>query len=160
MKSSSEMTKFLERHIRWNVFVQPENVYSSNSPKLPKNLTHPKECGQTSNTFNATFFDELCDNCDDTVAKENDSKPRRDLPRITLSSILKDYSEPFITMGVLSLLGNLIALIYEIKTLIQLSKRDAKEIKIYNMLVLNLCLADVLMAIYLIVLPNHFKALI
>ena len=152
------MTKFLERHIRWNVLIQqPENVNSGSSPQMPKNLTHPEECGQTSNTFNATFFEELCDHCNDTVDKENNSKPRRNLSEITLSSILENYPEPFITAGVLSLLGNLIALIYEIKTLMQLSNRDAKEAKIYNMLVLNLCLADVLMAIYLIVLPTTLK---
>ena len=60
-------------------------------------------------------------------------------------------------MGMLSLLGILIALIYEIKTLMQLSKRDAEEAKINTMLVLKLCLADVLIAIYFIVLPNTLK---
>ena len=149
------MTEFLENHIRWNAFVQPENVNSI--LKMPKNFTHPEECGQTSNIINAISPNELCSNCDDTVDKNNDSQQCRNLPSITLSFILANYPAPFITMGVLSLLGNLIALIYEIKTLMQLSKQDAKEIKIYNMLVLNLCLADILMAIYLIVLPNALK---
>ena len=157
MKSSSEMTEFLEKHIRWNVFVQPEHVNSCSSLEMQKTSIHVKECGQTFNTINALFFDKLCDNCNDDVSKKNDSKQCRELSGITLSSILKKYPEPFITMGVLSLLGNLIALIYEIKTLMQLSKQDAKEAKIYNMLVLNLCLADVLIAVYLIVLPNSLK---
>ena len=157
VKSSREMTEFLEKHIRWNVFVQTENINSGSNPEMPNKFTHPEECSQTSNTINTIFSHELCNNCHNTADKENDSQQCRNLSSITLSSILENYSEPFITMGVLSLLGNLIALIYEIKTLIQLSKRDAKEVKVYNMLVLNLCLADVLMAIYLIVLPNILK---
>ena len=157
MKSPHEMRKFLEKHIRWNVFARAENVISDGSLEMPKISTHPQECGQTSNANNEIFFDKLCNHCDDDVAKDNESQQCTDLSTITLSLILEDYPEPFITMGVLSLLGNLVALIYEIKTLMQLSKQDAKEAKIYNILVLNLCFADVLMAIYLIVLPNTLK---
>ena len=157
MKTSSEMTDFLEKHIRWNVFAKLKNVNSDKSQVMPKILTHSQECNQTSNPINVIFFDELCDNCNDTVAKKNDNQQCTKSSGSNLSSILKQYPEPFITLGVLSLLGNLIALIHEIKTLLQFSKQDAEEAKIYNMLVLNLCLADLLMAIYLIVLPNTLK---
>ena len=157
MKSSNEMRKFLEKRIRWNVFVRAENVVSDGSLEMPKISTHLQECGQTSNANNEIFFDKLCNHCDGDVAKDNESQQCTDLSTITLSLVLKNYPGPFIAMGVLSLLGNLIALIYEIKTLMQLSKQDAKEAKIYNVLVLNLCFADALMAIYLIILPNTLK---
>ena len=35
MKSSIEMTKFLEKHIRWNVFARAENVNSNSSLEMP-----------------------------------------------------------------------------------------------------------------------------
>ena len=67
----------------------------------------------------------------------------------------------FIVMGIISLLGNGAAIMYEIRTLTKQSTRKAREEKIYNMLVLNLCLADLLMGIYLIIfsllhLLEHF----
>ena len=117
MKSSSEMTDFLEKHIRWNVFAKLKNVNSDKSQVMPKFLTHLQKCNQTSNPINAIFFKKLCDNCNDTVAKENDSQQCTKSSGSNLSSILKNYPEPFITLGVLSLFGNLIAFIYEIKTL-------------------------------------------
>ena len=122
-------------------------------------MTFPQEFDRTSYTPNALFSKELCDNISNgNVVNENDNNHEcNNLTTITPSSILENYSERFIIMGVLSLLGILIVLIYEIKTLMQLSKRDAEEAKINTMLVLKLCLADVLIAIYFIVLPNTLK---
>ena len=56
-----------------------------------------------------------------------------------------------IAFAVISLLGNGITIIHEIHTLIKLKDtQGAKEKKLYKILVLNLCFADLLMAIYVI----------
>ena len=126
VKSSREMKEFLQNQIQCHVQIF-ENVVDD---VLTKN---------TSNHLNRKFFPQLCETCNNTYED------------ITIFYLKNHHIIPIIVIAfaVISLLGNGITIIYEIQTLIKLKDTPpgAKEKKLYKILVLNLCFADLLMAI-------------
>ena len=129
IKSSREMKEFLQNQIQCHVQIFENQV----DDILTRN---------TSNNLNSIFFPQLCKTCNSTY---------EDIPVFYFRN---HRIIPVILVGfaVISLLGNGITIIYEVQTLIKLrdTPPDAKEKKLYKILVLNLCFADLLMAIYLI----------
>ena len=128
VKSSREMKKFLQNQIQCHVQIF-ENVVDD---VLTKN---------TSNHLNRIFFPQLCETCNNTYED------------ITIFYLKNHHIIPIIVIAfaVISLFGNGITIIYEIQTLIKLKDtQGAKEKKLYKILVLNLCFADLLMAINVI----------
>jgi len=148
VRNPNDLIKFLKKNIKWNFLVQCLN----------SNQIASKESNQAraSNLFFSSKF--LCRDCkeDNEIDKNNascgDNDDDVDDDHYFACIIKKNYKE-FLILGVISLLGNVVAIIYEINTLIQESKTEAKERKVYHVLVLNLCLAYLLMAIYLIMFP-------
>ena len=123
------MKEFLQKQIQCHVQIFENQV----DYILTRNM---------SNNLNSIFFPQLCETCNNTYEDITDF-------------YLKNYHifpVIVIAFAVISLLGNGITIIHEIQTLIKLKDTppDAKEKKLYKILVLNLCFADLLMAIYLI----------
>ena len=128
VKSSREMKEFLQHQIQCHVQIFEYQV----DDVLPRN---------TSNNLNSIFFPRLCETCNNTYEDITDFyfKNYHIIPVIVIA------------FAIISLLGNGITIIHEIHTLIKLKDtQGAKEKKLYKILVLNLCFADLLMAIYLI----------
>ena len=131
VKSSREMKEFLQHQIQCHVQIfeyQVDDILTNN----------------TSNNLNSIFFPQLCETCNDTY-----------------EDIAIFYFENYhiiqffiIAFAIISLLGNGITIIHEIQTLIKLKDMppDAKEKKLYKILVSNLCFADLLMATYILTL--------
>ena len=156
--------------MKWNVIIHlvPKSNYTNQNLEFANFSTTSEECSQSldSNLFSChkPICDKKCENDDgEDNAKNrecNDDKHTADDEAEENSvddgdNCNKD-GENHITygvlfaMGIISLLGNGAAIMYEIRTLTKRPTRKAKEEKIYNMLVLNLCFADLLMGIYLI----------
>ena len=129
IKSSREMKEFLQHQIQCHVQIFENQV----DDILTRN---------TSNNLNSIFFPQLCKTCNNTY---------EDIPVIYFRNY-RIIPVILIVFAVISLLGNGITIIYEIQTLILLKDTppDAIEKKLYKILVLNLCFADLLMAIFLI----------
>ena len=129
VKSSRKMKEFLQNQIQCHVQIFENQV----DDILTRN---------TSNNLNSIFFPRLCETCNNT---DEDIMDLHLKYRHIISVIV-------IAFAVLSILGNGITIIHEIQTLIKLKDTppSAKEKKLYKILVLNLCFADLLMAIYLI----------
>ena len=162
MKSSSEMTEFLEKHIRWNVFVQTrQDKTNSQTYKQvkPENTNtdnfSTSVCKHRQNYSFADLFNNLspsCSNCDRNLQEHYENAN----DTLLVESVKKDYII-FVVIGIISLIGKGMAIIFEIKTLMPKSKIDAKETKVFHMLVFNLCLADLLMVFYLIAFPTSLR---
>ena len=130
VKSSREMKEFLQNQIQCHVQIFEYQV----DDILTRNM---------SNNLNSIFFPRLCETCNNTF---------EDIPVFYFKNH-RIIPIIVIAFAVISLLGNGITIIYEIQTLIKLKDtQGAKEKKLYKILVLNLCFADLLMAIFLIVL--------
>ena len=131
VKSSREMKEFLQHQIQCHVQIfeyQVDDILTSN----------------ISNNLNSIFFPQLCETCNDTY---------KDIAIFYFKNyhIIQFF---IIAFAIISLLGNGITIIHEIQTLIKLKDMppDAKEKKLYKILVSNLCFADLLMAIYILTL--------
>ena len=142
MRSSRHMKQFLKNNVHWSIecVQQPfDNVANSSY----KQQSYFKE---NIGNLNAKRFCSkfLCDGYDEIQSEENYDR---------FNSILNDCYVVLLILGIVSLLGNGSVIIYHIKMLIKLRNTIEKEKKLYNILVLNLCFADLLMAVYLIIGP-------
>ena len=185
VQSSSDLRAFLEKHVKWNVTIQLRltSNTTNHSLEFADFSTSSEECSHSldSNLFSRKRIcaekyenDDGEDNAenrnsDDDKNTDNDNADGNNTDDGYNCSRHKPKGENqltysyavFIAMGIISLLGNGAAIMYEIRTFTKQSTRKAKEEKIYNMLVLNLCFADLLMGIYLIIfslsyLLQHF----
>ena len=93
----------------------------------------------SSENTNSILFSEICKPC------ENEKEDDRDFA----SFIILIY-----ILGVVSVLGNVVTVVYEFKTLITLKRRRAKGHTIYSILVINLCIAQLLIGIGFITLAT------
>ena len=123
------MKEFLERNIFWNVRIYKPNSIDISSRNYTKD-------------FSKLFFSRLCDSCviPEGVADNNDDRHH-----------IKKYYSLVVILGVVSLIGNVVTFVHEIMILSK--KNYAKERRLYNVLVLNLCFANLLMSVYLITSP-------
>ena len=134
VKSSKDTKEFLENRIQCHVRIFENQVNGISSRNISNNL-------------NSIFFPRLCKTC--SAVNDGSNKD------IFIYYFEKRYViVAVITLGIISLLGNAITIIYEMQTLIKLKDTPgAKEKKLYKILVLNLCFADLLMAVYVIIGP-------
>ena len=182
VQSSSDLKVFLEKRVKWNVTIQlvPRSNTTNQSLECTGFLTTPEERSRSleSNLFSS--FEQICaekcdnddvkggvenrnsdddNNTDDDKAERNCSNDgcncNDDVERNSDNHIRRMYGV-LVAMGIISLLGNGVAIMYEIRTLTKRSTRKTKEEKTYNILVLNLCFADLLMGIYLIILALSY----
>ena len=126
LKSSSKIVELLKKHIDWHVRTYKVN----NNEALPNCIG--KNCTEIS-------FLRVCETC----------KPTDDGHFI---SFIQTYYVAFVVLGLISILGNGMTFLYELKHVTkQINGQQEKARKVYHTLVLNLCVADCLMGIYLIV---------
>ena len=98
------------------------------------------------NINDRVFRDGICSSCE----CPNNNKLK--------DQFMKTYCGLFVVMGIIAIFGNSVVICNETKTLIKSFKKSVvKERKIYSYLILNLCLADLLMGVYILVLPIAFK---
>ena len=136
VNNSRNMKEFLENHIRWQV-----GIYSHDESKT---------LYDKANKSNNLIFSRICASCDDPN-QDDDSNDG------LLVFHVGYYFIAIIPIGLVSLLGNGITAIHEIKKVISLKTNEAKERKVYNVLVLNLCISDSLMGLYLTLGPIAFR---
>ena len=174
VQSSSDLKAFLKKHVKWNVAIQLGLTSNStnHSVEFADFSTSSEECSHSldSNLFSSK---RICaekyendDGEDNAENRNSDDDKNTDSDNAygnytddgyNCSKKVKPIGENhpiyvvFIAMGIILLLGNGAAIMYEIRTLTKQSTRKAKEEIMYNMLVLNLCFADLLMGIYLII---------
>ena len=132
VNNSRNMNKFLEDYIRWRV-----RVHSFEINNTSYNTT----------TYNNLIFSRLCASCNDP---ENDNENITDE---LLSFHLGYFVLAMLALGLVCLLGNGITAIHGIKTFMTQKSTEPKERKVFNLLVLNLCISDSMMGFYLTVGP-------
>ena len=132
VKSSRSMKDFLENYISWYVKIYAATDFDS----LLRYI---------SNNSQPIVFSELCDTCSNSDEKN-----------MFFETVEKFYGLLWV-LGLLSLLGNVMTIIYELKMFMKQNRTSAKESKVYNLLVLNLCLAHLLTALYFVVFATAFK---
>ena len=131
--NSRNLKEFLENHIHWRV-----GIYNfENSDVFVKNDT---------NTSSNLIFSRICASCDNP---ENDDENNDGL----LLFHLGYYSIVILVLGLVSLVGNGTTAFHEMKICCKQKATEAKERKVYNILVLNLCISDSLMGLYLTLGP-------
>ena len=131
--NSRNLKEFLENHIHWRV-----GIYNfENSDVFVKNDT---------NTSSNLIFSRICASCDNP---ENDDENNDGL----LLFHLGYYSIVILVLGLVSLVGNGTTAFHEMKIFFKQKVTEAKERKVYNVLVLNLCISDSLMGLYLTLGP-------
>ena len=148
MENSRSMKRFLHKNVHWNL--QRKEFPSGDVNNFLDDKQ--KYFKQNFNDVNVVNFSGIfvCDG----YGSKNDNHTY-----ITINSVLNNYYIIFVVLGIVSLVGNSIVIIHQIKTLLIQNKSSTKERKIYNILVLNLCLADLLMAFYLIAGPIYITKL-
>ena len=137
LKTSRNMKEFLEKYVRWKVKIyDAEDFYNSAT--------------NTSNNFNLLLFARLCATCNNS---ENDP---RNISFFVIGYLDRLYLV-ILTLGLVCIFGNGITISQEIKSLVKRKLTGAKERKVYRILVLNLCVADFLMGVYLIIGAIGYK---
>ena len=126
LNSSSKIIELLKKHIDWHVRTYEVN----NNEALPNCIE--KNCTEIS-------FLRVCETC-------------RPTDNGHFISFIQTYYIVFVVLGLISILGNGMTFLYELKHVTkQINGQQEKARKVYHTLVLNLCVADCLMGIYLIV---------
>ena len=147
VKSSKNMKDFLEKKVRWNVRLYDLESFGNSSVNMMNFSDEQLEVYDKN--FKNLFVSDFCKSCKLPRPNSVDS----------FNHYLENYYVIFVILGLLSLFGNGIAIFHEIQTLIKQKNKIAKERNVYNMLVVNLCFADLLMAFYLIIFPIALKKL-
>ena len=135
-RSSGCIKEFLKTHISWNVRfydLKRSNIFPGNITALSNDRLH--ELYQ--NDSYPFFSEEFCSSYNVTTPKDD----------------FAYFAPTFEIFGIISLFGNAITFLSELRSLIKQKNAIAKERKLYSILVLNLCLVYMLMAIYLIAFP-------
>ena len=125
VNSARSMKLFLENYVRWNVRINAVQQISEFSENISLNYS------------NQLSFSRFCDSCYSPDAE-----------KIFLGTF-DDYYVVIFILGLVSLFGNGTTIFHVLKIIIKQNFTNEKERKIYNILVLNLCLADLLMGIHL-----------
>ena len=131
IKSSKDMVQFLDKNVYWN-FVCAVNL----SGKIIAEELHSFEQMHRSSNISS-----IC-----VICQYDDNGNN-------FSQTLRDYYSVFVLMGLISLFGNLVAIVHQTKSIARQRSKNTKEKRLYNILVLNLCFSDLLMAVYLIICP-------
>ena len=143
--STSEDVETLLDHVNWKMF-----IYS---------------CEQTCSNFSYSEYD-FEDNCSDssccfTNSIDNVLTTISNCGNVSCTSFINSFPIIstwwiFLLLGILCLLGNVTVVYQKVKRLHKSHYKD-KEIQIYDSLVLNLALADLLMGIYLTAISFELK---
>ena len=124
VKTSKDMKEFLVKYVDWNV-----EFYSTDDFEISESQTNSNK------SFSSIF-------CKADDFKSNNFK-----------NILQAYYIIFVVLGLISLFGNGVAIIHHARNFFTRKSTKTKESKVYDILVFNLCFADLLNAVYLIVYP-------
>ena len=135
------MKEFMANHIQWHV-----GTFNVSDDDFAGNITDSSSNNLCSLSQNARQLF-LTNRCPSSCASNEN------MSDTNFEFYLETYYAIFVSLGVISLIGNSIAITHEIQTFINQKHQNVKEGKVYNFAVLNLCLADLLMAVYLIVCP-------
>ena len=153
VKNKKQMEDFLKNRINWNVRLyncETIDCLFGNATAFTSNRSHAEQ--EKANYLLLSMF---CDEC----APKNESSfttnsyYNNDKNLYQYVELLKTYHVVFAILGAVAVFGNGVAIYHKVLALIKHQNARTNENKIYNVLVLNLCLADMLMAIYLIVHP-------
>ena len=162
--------------MKWNVNIQlvPTNNTTNQSLEFANFSTSSEECSQSLDSNLFSCHKPICDKkwenddgkynvknrkCKDdkhTADNEAEGSSVDDGDNCNKDGENRITYVVLVAMEIISLLGNGAAIMYEIQTLTKQTTRKAKEEKINNMLVLNLCFADLLMGIYLIIISLSY----
>ena len=151
VKNEKQMKDFLKNRINWNVRLyncETIDCLFGNATAFINNELHAEK--EKANYLLLSMF---CDECapknefNSIITSNNNNDKNLDV------KYLKTYHVVFAILGAVAMFGNGVAIYHKVLALIKHQNARTNENKIYNMLVLNLCLADMLMAIYLIVYP-------
>ena len=118
------MKEFLAKYVDWDVKLYSDHEYDSSDLEQHSSIS---------------IFSFYCDKHDFDFNK--------------LISMLHTYINIFVILGLTSFFGNVVAIACLGKKFYKQNNSKTEESKVYEILIFNLCLADLLNAIYLIVYP-------
>ena len=142
VSNSEDVIKLLD-HVNWRMFIYSCEQTCSNV--LYSETQFQNDCTNSTCCLSGSIGDLLF---------YSSRYDRRDLNDLT--SLIMSAWFAFLIVGLLCLLGNIFVIYDKTKRLITKVKTD-KEIQIYQTLVLNLALSDLLMGIYLTAMAFEFK---
>ena len=118
------MKEFLAKYVDWNVQLYYEKDFETS------------DLQQNSSISFSSFYCNV-----------------HDLDFHELINILQTYYIIFVILGLISFLGNGVAITHHAKKFYKQKNTKTKERKVYDMLIFNLCFAELLNAVYLTVYP-------
>ena len=124
VKTSRNMIEFLAKYVDWDV-----QLFSTDDDK---NFDSKQN---SSNSFSSKYCKVNAYNFHNFV------------------NILQLYYTVFVVLGLISLLGNGVTITHHARNFFKRKNTKTKESTVYDMMVFNLCFADLLNAVYLIVYP-------
>ena len=130
VKTSRKMKEFLSNYVDWDVRLHPTDDFDIFDLEKNSNYSY--------SSFYCMVYDPDYDN---------------------LIYILQTHYEIFIVLGLISLFGNGFAITHHAKNFFKPKQSKPKESKVYDMLIFNLCFADLLNAVYLMVYPTAIAKL-
>ena len=122
------LKEVLENHIRWKLQIYKAEIFYNSE-------------NSSSNNSNLLLFSQLCGSC-------NNSK---DEDQNFYSLIFRNFFIVTLIFCLICIFGNGVTITHELRALIKQKGTRPKERKVHHILVLNLCLADLLMGLSFII---------